>query len=499
MTLPATKYPVQLLRDARGIYGIGVVGALEAGLRQPPRIILRPDRLLEATSSPAALQMITGGFQNGMFSHMAEESLRQQIHCEMLRRRGLKMSAKGLRWWSKDSEQQSRNRQVYHGLRLASLAVINRLIAEALEAAAEPNALVLARRFRFHQRYEIYCAVAASHRALQLTDAFPVLAVSIFAPEPIFDDFGGASANLVSEAKRLVEGGAPLRSIAELMGVPMAFRRVKPGAAHLALAVVDAFEEPRLIDAHMPESLPQMKLWLNCIDLARQVGPDFVQWTSRHAIEIGGSRDEVVSVLKDIADWVLAWHRASVLPPIRLDGWEWPFEQGEEFVTRGFNAGMSLATVTKLSADWHEAVAANMTGRDFEFPEPWCPGGTSGGFEIIPITSAAGLYREGKLMHHCAGTYVGQVRSGHCYIFSVQKDGAPLATLQLVRIEADVEIGQLRGAFNARPSKQVLRAVDSWLRAQTGFTFPEDRSENDIPFTDAAPQLQLPFLPPLQP
>ena len=54
-----------------------------------------------------------------------------------------------------------------------------------------------------------------------------------------------------------------MRKIAELMGVPMAFRRVKPGAAHLALAVADAFEDPRLIDAHMPESLTKMKLWLN--------------------------------------------------------------------------------------------------------------------------------------------------------------------------------------------------------------------------------------------
>jgi hypothetical protein len=193
--------------------------------------------------------------------------------------------------------------------------------------------------------------------------------------------------------------------------------------------------------------------------------------------------------------------------PIRRDiEWEWPFDtQGEQFVNRVFNADMSLATVTKLSADWHEAVAANMTGRDFEFPEPWCPGGTSSGFDIIPITSASGLYREGKLMHHCAGTYVGHVQSGHCYFFSVRKDGAPLATLQLVRIEADVEIGQLRGACNAKPSKQVLGAVNSWLRAQIGFTFPESRSEDDIPLTDAAPQLQpqqqlqLPFLPPLLP
>jgi hypothetical protein len=267
MTLLATNHPVQLLRDARGIYGIGVINRpFEKRFGQPPRLILRPDRLFEATAGCAALQMITGGFRHGMFGHMAEERLRKQIHLEMLGRKGLNMSPEAS-WWSKDSKQQSRNRQVYHGLRLASLGVINRLIGEALEAAAEPNALALARRFRFGERYEIYCAGAANHRAMQLTNVFPTLGISIFAP-----DFDSASANLVSEAKRLVEGGAPLRKIAELMGVPMALRRVKPGAAHLALRVVNTFEDPRLIDAHMLESLTQMKLWLKCIDLAQNVG-----------------------------------------------------------------------------------------------------------------------------------------------------------------------------------------------------------------------------------
>ena len=138
---------------------------------------------------------------------------------------------------------------------------------------------------------------------------------------------------------------------------------------------------------------------------------------------------------------------------------------------------MSLATVTKLSADWHEAVAANMTGPNSEFPEPWCPGGVSGGFDIVPITSSSDLYREGKLMHHCAGTYAGQVHSGDCYIFSVRKDGSPLATLQLVRGEPGVAIGQFRGPCNAKPSKEVLRAVNSWLRAQKEFRIPERRPD----------------------
>jgi hypothetical protein len=486
MTLLAMKHPVQLLCDARGIYGVGNVDhAGKSDRYRPQDIILRPDRLSQGQpASPAALQMITGGLRHGMFSHMAEERLRRHIHWEMLRRRGLNWPPGPNRWWSEDSKQRNRNRQIYHGLRLASLAVINRLEGEALQAAAEPNALALARRFPFHQRYKVYRATAANHRALQLTDVFPTLGLAIFGL-----DSNGAGISSTSEAMQLVEGGVPLRAIAELMGVPMAFRRVKPGAAHLALAVVGAFEDTRLIDAHMPESLAQMKLWLNCVRLAQHIGPDFVQWTSRHAIEIRHTVDEVVAILRDIADWVLACYRAGVPPHIRraIRGEElFTPTEGEQFVHRKFNADMSLATVTKLSADWHDAVAANMTGRNFEFPEPWCPGGAFGGFDIVPITNSADLYREGKLMHHCAGTYAGQVRYGDCYIFSVRKDGSPLATLQLVRGEVGVAIGQLRGACNAKPSKEASSAVNCWLRAQREFRFPkrtrEDMLEDDIPF-----------------
>jgi hypothetical protein len=147
---------------------------------------------------------------------------------------------------------------------------------------------------------------------------------------------------------------------------------------------------------------------------------------------------------------------------------------------------MSLATITKLSADWHDAVAGNMTGPNSEFPEPWCPGSVSGGFDIVPITSSSGLYREAKLLHHCGGTYARRVHSGECFIFSVRKDGAALATLELVHSGTGVAIGQVRGACNAKAPKEVLRAVNSWLRAQREFRFPQNRPDglfdDDIPF-----------------
>ncbi len=184
------------------------------------------------------------GFRHGMFARTSEEWLRQQIHHAMLRRAGLcwppdqSGDSQHIRYWSIDQQQQIRNRQIYHGLRLRSLSVINRLIREALEEAAVPEAVTQARRFRFRCRQTIYNAGARSSRALQLIVAFPVLAFDVYRPEGPWYWLGNPRpipSSRSIEAAALVERGAPLRQIAGLMDVPMALRRVKPGAAEAAL------------------------------------------------------------------------------------------------------------------------------------------------------------------------------------------------------------------------------------------------------------------------
>jgi hypothetical protein len=108
-----------------------------------------------------------GGFRRGPFMRSHEEQLRKFVHHEALNRAGLpwppphaKMVDGGQesRWWSADKNQQARNRGIYHGLRLLSLHVVNRLIGAALEEAADREAVKVARRFRFQDRERIYRA-----------------------------------------------------------------------------------------------------------------------------------------------------------------------------------------------------------------------------------------------------------------------------------------------------------------------------------------------------
>jgi hypothetical protein len=239
-TINNDPMPVELLRDGRGVYGIGTSELFDFEAAPIP-LILRPDRFMDikryhAMQHKAVLQKIVGGLRLSPFKHSLEEQLRKVIHHETLKRAGLPWPPpdQNERWWSTDKKQQARNRSVYHGKRCFSLHVINDLVGKALQEAAEADALKVARRFAFGHREAIYRAAALSGRALQLAETFPVLAIAIYSNlwwvgEPDSDNL-----DRKSTAAHLVECGARLRDVAAVMDIPMALRPIKPGAAHLA-------------------------------------------------------------------------------------------------------------------------------------------------------------------------------------------------------------------------------------------------------------------------
>ena len=336
-------HPVDLLRDQRGVYGIGVselfdfeVVAWSCGVepvpytfeRPPGALILRPDWFAANTplgahsSRPlgAVLQKITGGFRRGPFMHSHEEQLRQFIHHEALNRSGLPWPPRqhnDLRWWSEDKKQQTRNRGLYHGLRRSSLNAINHLIGRALEEAADAEALKAARRFTFEHRERMYRAAALSRRALQLTETFPVLALAIYSERWQARRYGQTSdteirfnaeaAELSSrktEAMRLVDHGARLRDVAVAMNIPMALRHIKPGVAHLASSVICT--QPGLLH-FIPDTVPKARIWLIVVPWAHhRVSAEFAEWVARHAPQIPGNLNHVGGVLGNIADWARA-------------------------------------------------------------------------------------------------------------------------------------------------------------------------------------------------
>jgi hypothetical protein len=227
-----------------------------------------------------------------------------------------------------------------------------------------------------------------------------------------------------SAAGHLVDRGARLRDVAGVMDVPMALRHIKPGVAHLASRML--CEQPDLL-RFIPETVPSARIWLRVVPWAHnRVSAKFAEWVAMHAPQIPGSLNHVGGVLSNIADWARAGlpSREEEAPSAQR-----PIPAGREFVIRPFTQSMSLKTATALSVDWHEAVANNVDGPNSAFPDPWYPAARLGDYELLPIEDGASLYREGKAMHHCVGTYGDQVQHGNFYIYSLRRKGERVATV----------------------------------------------------------------------
>jgi hypothetical protein len=244
--------------------------------------------------------------------------------------------------------------------------------------------------------------------------------------------------------KELVERGISLRQIAEIMAIPWAFKKVKPAAAQFALLCSEL--DQNLVHAYLPGSLAHQKVWLQSVAYGARVSRGYAEWVARHTIEMG-TRQQIVYLLMDIADWV----KASVA--------------GDRFVTRQFDPSMSLKTVRKLSREWHEAIANDNDWAGAPFPEPWCPAKQIGDLEIVPIESRAELYREGHAMHHCVGSYADRIHAGELYVFGIRRGGERLATIALSRTSEGPALLQVRGPCNAPVSQQLMQVTHKWRRA----------------------------------
>jgi hypothetical protein len=341
---------VDFLRDEKGIYGIGIVDQSEAVAAKVGMpwcnynyltLITRPDRLSATEIPPTVLQPLL--LTRSVLGIFVEEVYRGLIHHKILEQAGLPRQecpilARSVERWSDDPARQAAKRRKYHVLNRSSLQIVNMLIRGAL-AVADQRALKLARRFPFGLRYRLYVAGATHIRNLQMIEAFPVLAVRIFERLGVPDE----PCHCV-EARDMILRGKSLRDIAKLMGVPWALKRVLPGA------VPDALDnngmapiEASLIAAHLPRRTRDMQHWFCATHLAQRVSRDFVKWCARNCL----SQD--FDQLRNIGDWVVASAHANV-------------PGGERFVPSPFHPDMSVETVLKLSGEWHETVAGEMSG-----------------------------------------------------------------------------------------------------------------------------------------
>lgn len=457
-----TEGRLEFLEDRKGIYGLTWPDPYHAD-QDPHCYILRPDRLEEERHCPAAtLHPLPRNA--GMFRNTVEFMIQRDLAKNMVVRAGLVNM-------EQEAFQEPSVRRRYWGLVNRAARISNGLIARLIEEAADPEALRIARRYPPEFRMGIYRMAATEPRLRQLAETFPA-AAAIMAVRP---------GERALQARSAVLRGSRLAVVADELGWPLAFRKIPPGAVRYLLGIRhELLTRPEIIHRHLPQTLPEIRRWLAALHLALERDGPFVEWVARNAPAMGRTMVEVQTLVSDISDWVRASYVSEVLdlPPHILKAssglsWRAPRELGAALVTRRFHPDMSLKTVLQLSDEWHEAIAmAQPEGQDVTFPPPWLPGGEVEGFEVVPITTGADLWMEGRAMRHCVATLKAEVLGGARYIYSLRRDGERVATFEMLRQGKKAVLGQIRGHCNANVPKEVEAAVRKWLRKAGEPKFP---------------------------
>jgi hypothetical protein len=443
---------IALLRDSSGPYGIGV--SLN-GVWTRPLIILRPDCIYPqdvTDDKVAALQRITLA---SLFRNTLEFDLVRQAHRKFLARHGIAHSS--LNDWYPTILPDKVERRLFFGSLRSALSIVNRLVRELLDKAVPLPLLRLARRFPFQDRLPIYRNIVLSRRTAQLCETFPALASGLYGT--CRTQAGGPDQERIDQARNMVEEGARLRDVAAHVGLPWCMRKMKPGVAHLALNLTRLFrEDPALVNAHLPGTQHEMRIWLFALDRAFQIpaDPRFRSWVARNALQLGRTCEVVRNQVSDLGDWAVA---SAAQGGNRIV---------QEMLRRPFSPGMAVATAIEQSRAWHEDVAryrGEIENNGADFPEPWLEGMKIEGYQVVPLRNQPELMHEGRAMGHCVGSYTDRVVLGNCHIYSVRSDDRPIATLELVRQDGGFRAGQLRGPRNANVAPAIRKVVAKWLRA----------------------------------
>ena len=499
---PSERLRVELLSDNQGVFGVGTID--ERGFEKI-FLIARPDRMVDCAGAAiahdwCALQPVP----RPGFCHSVEGRLVQMLHKNMAERHGL-LDERCPVWrsWSKASDPK-RARQIYHGLRIKSLKIVNSVIRKALEVA-DQKALIAARRFPIRYRAQLYRSFCRyGERAIQLADTFPLLAVALFTDsfswceaddsDPFARDWDKRRRQ--QEAKdderrrigiSMVLKGVRLNKIAAAMEILYRLRHVKPGATRrVDHPPVEALD-------YLPKTTRKQRLFFLALGAVKERGIPFDPWLGEF-IESMTNRGAIAE-LDEIVDWLRASEIKSIpekhfqivdrfrrLGLIHAQA-ELRRDRGAEFVTRPFSPDMSLKTVRQLTAEWHETVANNMSeGELREFPQPWIDGAEIDAHKIVPITDSRQLYLASKALHNCANGYAGDILDSHCYLYTVSNgDNRPAVMVEIRRTDEGVALRQIKGHCNGSAPKEIERMVRRWFnRNKATLKIPEPM----IPMSD---------------
>ena len=305
--------------------------------------------------------------------------------------------------------------------------------------------------FAPHLRPEILSLCERSAALEDLADSFPAL---LFA---LATTYGSVTAR--RSARAAVEQGRSLREAAAALGLPMWLRKLPPQAFQAPFGRLP--HEPALI-ARLTSLIPAQAgvtaSWLDRVLTAYHTGrPELAIWAAQN-YRAAGPAATSETFLRILA-W--AWHAGA--PQLHGE------LRGAALLTQRWAPNIGVRRAASEAALWRERIALDL----FLGPgiaDTWLADGRGNDYDFVALRTADDFIAEARAMDNCLDRYSGRLGSGAVRIFSVRREGWPVADVEIAAHEREIgmpAVTQLRAARNRRAAMEVWQATYAWLGAQT--------------------------------
>ncbi len=301
----------------------------------------------------------------------------------------------------------------------------------------------------FHEPYRQHIAsLTCCSQALEdLSSSFPAL---LFALTTNY----GTPRNR-AKTVRLVNEGAPLKKVADSLGLPWWLRKI-PAEALIEpfTELPDSAEFNRQIINLIPNTDTEARYWLRRVIYAyRACDEDYALWMARH--KRFPFRDRARE------------------PHVLLAAWAWFSKNretsGHKLLRKSWTENISMIRAYDEARAWERRLRlAAALGEGLR--DTWFEGGTVHGYEFVALRTVEDFLNESRVMGNCLDQYGDQVTRENIRVFSLRKSGKHLADVEIGYHEDDPAIPmieQLRGPKNKRAAPKLWQAAYAWLGSQT--------------------------------
>jgi hypothetical protein len=292
-------------------------------------------------------------------------------------------------------------------------------------------------------------------RLRDLAFSFPALIFAIAAPRTGVD---------MAAAIRAIIAGERLKRIAALARLPMWLRVLPPEAFAAPIPVLPGSADfAKQVMNFLPRSTKAMPTWLQAI------GETFALADEMHALWIAREFAAGPRLLdkrrRQRGPRRIRRHDFTSIR--RLCLWAWCSTHSPDLVPDAvrWSPAVSLKVAENSTWRWLNAIDIRLTLGNAPIADTWFEPATVDGFEFVPLRTATDLVEEANAMRNCVSGYASSLAENRSRLWSVRRDGAREATLELSRMYGDPlpTVYELGGIENNAVSRELSLAARRWM------------------------------------